>query len=134
MRTIRWTILGLALVSLISLAACSSDGPSSNSAASKTIVDYLQALVDRQPNRMTNLSCAAWEEPAQVEYDAFAAVKLELKNPVCKDSGQEGEFTLVNCSGSIIANYGAEDQKIDLAERTYKAVQEGGEWRMCGYK
>lgn len=134
MRTLRRYFLGLALAGLLSLAACGGSGQTSASPASKAVFDYLQALVDRQPNTMVNLSCAAWEEQAQIEFDAFAAVKLELKNASCQDSGQESEFTLVTCRGSIIANYGAEDQKIDLAERTYKVAQEGGEWRMCGYR
>ena len=33
----------------------------------------------------------------------------------------------------IIANYGAEDLEIDVAEQAYRTVQEGGQWRVCGY-
>ncbi len=134
MSMLRRYFLGLVLVGLLGLAACSGPSQTSSSPASKVVFDYLQALVDRQPNTMVTLSCAAWEEQAQIEFDAFSAVKLALKDASCQDNGQEGEFTLVACRGAIIANYGAEDQKIDLAERTYKVVQEGGEWRMCGYR
>lgn len=134
MRMMRWILLGLGLVGLWGLAACGGSGQTSDSPASQTVYEYLQALVERQPNTMASLSCAAWEEQAQIEFDAFAAVKLELKNAACKESGKDGDFSLVTCSGAIIANYGAEDQKIDLAERTYKVAQEGGEWRMCGYR
>ena len=44
-----------------------------------------------------------------------------------------GEFTLVGCTGTIVANYGNEVLEINLADQTYKAAFEGGEWRMCGY-
>jgi hypothetical protein len=114
------------------LASCNS--PSNNDGAATAIETYLQALVERDFNKMANSSCAAWEAQAKVEFDSFSAVKLELNDLVCKDSGQDDDYILVSCSGSIIANYGAEELEINIADRSYRAVQEGGEWRMCGYK
>jgi hypothetical protein len=33
----------------------------------------------------------------------------------------------------LIANYGGEDQTIELGDRSYLAVVEDGVWKMCGY-
>jgi len=121
-----YTVCTLSLA--LFLAGCSSSG-----SAADAVTGYLEALVARDHNRMSNLSCAAWEPQAKLEYDSFAAVKLNAKNLECKQTGQDQDYTLVTCTGTIIANYGAEDLQIDVAGRTYQVVQEGGEWRMCGY-
>ena len=112
--------------------ACNSD--SQKNSASAAAEKYLQALVARDINKMVNVSCADWEPQAKVEFDSFAAVKLALKDLACKENGQVDGYTLIACDGSIIANYGAEDLEINIADRSYQAIQEGGEWRMCGYK
>ena len=83
---------------------------------------------------MINHSCSDWESQAKLELNSFAAVEASLENLTCEISGQEGEYTLVDCRGIIIANYGAEVLEIDLQERTFQVLQEGGEWRMCGYR
>ena len=114
------------------LSAC--NGASTSQSAPAAIQAYLRALETKDANQMINLSCAAWESQARLEYDSFAAVKVVLENLSCKESGKDGEDTLVACTGKIIASYGAEDLVIDLQERTYLAVNEGGEWRMCGYR
>jgi len=105
-----------------------------NEDASIAIETYLQALAARDFNKMVNSSCAPWEGQAKVEFDSFTAVKLELSNLACKETGQQNNTKLVSCNGTIIANYGAEDLEINIADRTYRATQEGGEWRMCGYQ
>ena len=114
------------------LASCTNAGNPNQ--AINAAENYLQALVKKDANHMINLSCAAWEEQAKLEYDSFAAVELTLKDLSCQETGQEGEYTLVTCSGAIVASYGAEDLVLELAERPFKMVNEGGEWRMCGYR
>ena len=52
----------------------------------------------------------------------------------CQQNDQAGDFTLVSCQGALVASYGAEDLVLDFSERVYKVIQEGGDWRMCGYK
>jgi hypothetical protein len=116
---------------LLLLAACSG-GQSSGPAAA--VEAYLNALVSKDSDAVTNGSCAAWEAQARVEYDSFAAVTARLENLACQEGGKSGDFTLVTCTGQIIANYNGEDQAIDLSARTYQTVQEGGDWRMCGYQ
>jgi hypothetical protein len=120
------------LLILLFLASCNSSGKNDGSAIA--IETYLQALVERDFNKMVNSSCTAWEAQAKVEFDSFSAVKLELNDLVCEESGRIDNDKLISCSGSIVANYGAEDLKINIADRMYRVVQEGGEWRMCGYR
>jgi hypothetical protein len=61
-------------------------------------------------------------------------VTITLEELSCQEDQVIGEFTLVQCTGTIVANYGNEILEINLADQTYQAVFEGGEWRMCGYK
>jgi hypothetical protein len=122
-------LLGLALALLIS--ACTADA---SNAAPSAVIGYLEALVAMDENGMINYSCGAWEEQARLEFNSFAAVKADLESPSCKVSGEGEGYTPVSCTGKIIANYGAEDLEIDLADRMYKVIEEGGEWRICGYE
>ena len=102
--------------------------------AADAILTYLDALSTRDENRLVLSSCSAWEAQAKTELESFSAVSVDLENASCSESGADGDITLVTCAGKIIANYGNEVLEIDLAERTYQAVYEGGEWRMCGYR
>lgn len=113
------------------LAGCGSGGGSD--AAGQVVVDYYRALTEGNVDQMKSLSCAAWEENAQLEFDAFAGVQTELGDLQCAPSGTDGDVTLVNCTGAIIATYGNEQQNFDLGGIDYRVVQEAGEWRMCGY-
>ncbi|MGD2058151.1 MAG: hypothetical protein PVI04_05415, partial [Anaerolineales bacterium] len=81
----------------------------------------------------TNLSCLAWEEGAYAEASSFETVEVRLEGVSCEviDSGEE--YQRVTCDGEIVANYGGEDQDIALASRDFYVIEEGGEWRMCGY-
>jgi outer membrane murein-binding lipoprotein Lpp len=125
-------LLLLAVIISISVMYGCSSGANKNPAA-EAVEIYLQALVNQDLNRMITVSCGAWETQAKQEYDSFAAVKLNLNNLSCQEINQEGDTSSITCNGSIIANYGAEDLEIDIADRIFKVVKEGGEWRMCGY-
>jgi hypothetical protein len=107
---------------------------SQGSDASSVVGDYFKALVAKDANRAVNLSCAAWEEQAQIDADTFAINPATAENIQCKTAGEEGDATLVACTGKLVLDYNGEKQEINLAGRTYRVVQEGGEWRMCGYK
>jgi outer membrane murein-binding lipoprotein Lpp len=123
-------VLRIALIGLLILTGCSNGSQSSGAAS--TVESYLQALVAKDANQMINLSCADWEGQAKVEFDSFAAVELTLEDLTCQEAGQQGSYTLVTCTGTLTASYGTEDLQIDVAERTYQAIEEGGDWRMCG--
>jgi len=111
-------------------AAC--NGSSADAAAA--IESYIRLLVNKDLERVSTLACADWEAEAKTDLESFTAVSVTVDNLTCQDAGTDGDFTLVTCSGKIIANYGNEEMEIDLSERTYQAVYEAGEWRMCGYR
>ena len=113
------------------LAGC---GQETSSDAASAIEAYIEALVSQDEALLVNASCADWEDDAILELDLLSAVSVTLENLSCTETSQDGETTLVACTGSLIANYNGEEQEIDLADRAYVAVQEGGEWRMCGYR
>jgi hypothetical protein len=126
----RWVIFLLFIAMLAGVSACSndSDGPVS------AIQAYNQALVNGDANQLSTLSCSDWEADAQNELASFAAVKVSLENMACSQAQEDGDTVLVSCTGKIVANYGNEVLEIDLADRLYQAVLEGGDWRMCGYR
>ena len=118
------------VLSLSLLWACSGD----SGGAAGAVEAYNQALVEGNEERLANLSCADWEADARNELASFAAVKVTLENMQCSETDQDGDTTLVACSGKIIANYGNEVLEINLEDLTYQVVLEGGDWRMCGYR
>ena len=119
---------------LLLLAAGCSAGAQSGSGAASAVEAYNQALVAKDADRLSTLSCADWEADARTELESFGAVKTTLEDMRCQDSGTEGDFTLVACTGKISADYNGEILEIDLAGHTYQAKLEGGDWRMCGYR
>ena len=107
---------------------------SQSSDASSVAVDYFHALLEKDTNQAVNLSCAAWEEQAQIDADTYAINPATAENIQCKVAGKDGEANLVSCTGKLVLDYNGEKQEINLADRTYRVVQESSEWRMCGYK
>jgi hypothetical protein len=122
------------LVILIAIISTGCSGAGDSDPAARAVERYLQGLAGRDLNQMISSACSAWEAQARQEYDSFSAVSLELNELSCKSSGQEQAYTLVDCTGSIIANYGDEDLEIDVADQTFQVLQEGGDWRVCGYR
>jgi hypothetical protein len=126
-----WHSIGLVLLGVLLIAGCS--GTNQRDPAARTVELYLQGLAGRDLNQMISNACSDWETQARQEYDSFAAVTLELKDLSCKSTGDQPAYSLVDCTGSIVANYGDEDLQIDVADQTFRVIQEGGEWRVCGY-
>ena len=122
-------ILILVIVANLFLSACTSK---SNDAPAKAVEDYLNALVAKDSDRLTTLSCGDWEDDALLELDSFQAVATRLDGLACSQTGTDGNAALVLCKGKIIATYNNEDQELDLSTRTYQVVQEGGDWLVCG--
>lgn len=117
------------LFTLLALSACTSGN---DNAPVQAVEDYLTALVEKDANRLTTLSCGEWEDDALLELDSFQAVTARLEGLACEQTGTDGDTTLVLCNGKIVATYNEEDQELDLSVRTYQVVQEGGEWLVCG--
>ncbi len=125
----RLIILSLILL-LVLLTACNGD----TGDPADAIQAYIQALADKDVDHISTLVCAAREADARAEVESFTAVTVSLQDMACQESGKDGDITLVACTGKIVANYGNEVQEIDLSARTFQAVFEAGEWRMCGYR
>ena len=121
-------ILFIVLTANLLLIACAS----SADAPAKAVENYLNALVEKNADRLSTLVCGAWEEDALIELDSFQAVTARLEDAACTQTGTDGETALVDCTGSIIASYNDEDQELDLSVRTYQVTQEGGDWLVCG--
>ncbi len=130
MRKFSLVVFFLSILVLL-LSACSGK---SVDPASKVVEDYVTALVNKDSTRLSALSCADWESNALLEFDSFQAVKTRLSGLACKTIGSEGTSSQVNCQGIILATYNGEDQSFDLSARTYKVLQQGGEYLVCGYK
>jgi len=127
----RRLVFGFILVGALLLTACSGG---SSDAAPQAVELYLQALVAEDADQLATLSCGDWEADAMMEVDSFQGVSASLDGVICAEVGSEGDAVFVGCEGTIKATYGNEQQEIPLSGRTYKVVQEGGEWLMCGYK
>lgn len=130
MRSFSLTLLLTILGSLL-LTACAS---SNQDAPARAVEDYLNALVAKDEDRLSTLSCGDWEDDALLELDSFQAVTARLEGMTCEQTGTDGNTALVLCNGKIIASYGNEDQELDLSVRTYQVTQEGGEWLVCGVR
>jgi hypothetical protein len=117
-------------LTILLLSACSGQADSATTA----VQAYLDGLVNKDADQVINVSCLDWENDAQAEIDAFITVDAILEDVTCQESGSEGDFTLVTCTGNIVFSYGDENQYLGLEGQTYLTLQEGGEWRMCGYK
>ena len=122
-------ILILVIVSILCLSACASK---SSNGPTKAVEEYLNALVAKNSDRLTTLSCKDWENEALLELDSFQAVTTKLDGMSCAQTGTDGNTALVLCKGKIIATYNNENQELDLSTRTYQVVQQGGDWLVCG--
>ena len=120
--------LGLVIALSLLSSACSSAATSEGA-----IESYLEALIAKDVITAINTSCLAWEENARAEGLSFEAVEARLEELSCREVGTQGVYLVVACDGKIVANYGGEDQDIDLSDRNYLALYEDYEWKMCGY-
>ena len=128
-RGIFFVLIALSLV----LSACGTSA-SDDSGAAKAGESYLNALVNKDADSLSTLSCADWESSALMEMDSFEAVTPRLDSVSCSVSGSDDSGTQVNCAGKIITTYDSEDSELDLSRWTYNVVQNNGTWLVCGYK
>lgn len=123
----------LAIFALLWLAACTSTA-SDPAGAPKVVEQYLQARVKADVNQMISLACADWESQARVEASTFQSLQGEIEGMTCSVSGTDGGTAFVACQGKIKTSYQGETRERDLAQQQFKLVQEGGDWRVCGYR
>ena len=122
-------MIALGLILLI-LAACTG----SNDAPAQTVELYYQALVEKDQERLVNLSCSDWEETALMTLDSFGNVEASLVDVACQTIEDEGTEVIASCEGAILATYDGEAREFPLSGQNFRVIQEGGEWRMCGYE
>lgn len=118
------------LLCTLLLSACGED----KNTPSGAVENYITALVNKDVDRMTALSCAAWEEDARLEFESFQAITTRLDDLSCTATGSSDEVVPVVCEGKIIATYNNEDQDFELSARTYKVINQGGDYLVCGYQ
>lgn len=131
MRNSRLIFILILALSMLLLAACGGGG---KEASAQTVEAYLQALVKGDSDKLSTLSCKDWETQAVMELDSFQGVSASLDGLSCSQSGMDGDTALVACEGNILATYNNEQQKLPVSGRAYQVKQEGGEWRVCGYR
>lgn len=123
----RLPLPGILLAILILLTACAQRGPV------ETLQTYLQAKAESNLEAMLSLSCADWEGQAIVEASSFESMNAEIQGMSCRQTGEDGAFTVVECEGTIVTVYNGETREWDLGAFPYRLLQEDGEWKMCGY-
>lgn len=123
-------IIGL-IIGVCFFAGCTAT--SGGNPADATLA-YLNALANKDKTAVVQYACKSWEEQANLEVDALMSVGANLSNAKCQKIGNEGEFELVNCTGTLDLTYNDEIRSIDLASRTYIMTMEGNSWRVCSYR
>ena len=131
MKNQKWFYL-IGLVALLGLALSACAG--GQDAPAQTVLLYQQALVDKNQEDLINYACADWESQALLELDSFVSVDTELVDATCQTISEDGDTALVTCDGSISASYNGEARDFPLSGRTFIVVNDGGDWRLCGYE
>ena len=124
----KFMLLCTLLLLPLMLSACVGSGD----VPAQTMELYYQALVEKDQDRLVNLSCADWESMALLEYDSFLNVETSLENFSCQTVSQDGETARVSCQGEIAASYEGEIREFPFSGQTFLLAQEGAEWRVCG--
>lgn len=114
-------------LSVAVLAACAEEGDPKDA-----IEGYLKAKVASDSDKLTSLACKEWEAKAIQDATSFKSVKAELQDMACEEGDKDGSYTLITCTGKIVAEYDGETREQDLSEITYRALKEDDEWKMCG--
>jgi ketosteroid isomerase-like protein len=108
------------------LVACG--GEAAGDAAATTVERYLTAKVAGDADTVQALLCADMEKDLLRETQAFTSVTdAHIEEMACTKAADRD---IVQCTGTIIALYGAEQTEFQLS--SYAVVQEDGEWKWCG--
>jgi len=128
-KSVRLILFSLLIFSVV-LAACSKI---ENSPAN-TVQAYWEAVVARDRDTISQITCADYEGTALNNFDSFQSVELKLEGISCTTSEQSDGSVEVNCNGLLKASYGAEDTDFDLSIYRYQMVNDKGSWLICGEK
>ncbi len=100
----------------------------------QAVQSYLNYRVVSDESKLLSVSCKDWENDAQVEAASFQSMNAKLDGMSCSQTGTDGAYTLVACKGKIVTTYAGETRSRDLADRSFKTIQEDGHWKVCGYQ
>ncbi len=100
----------------------------------QAVQSYLNYRVASDESKLLSVSCKDWENDARVEAASFQSMKASLDGVSCNQNGTDGSFTVVACKGKIMTTYAGETRSRDLADRSFKTIQEDGHWKVCGYE
>jgi len=125
MRILR--LITVLLIFGLIISACSQQPP-----AVQTVETYFNAIVEQNDALIPQIVCEEWQFDAYLEMDSFLAVNPVLEDLTCDIVSEDDNSAVVNCSGSILATYNEEQQKIDLSRRNIIVRKEANEWLICG--
>ena len=128
-KSVRLILLSLFLFSVI-LTACSK----LESSPANTVQAYWEAVVARDRESISQLTCADYESTALNNFDSFQSVDIKLEGINCVTSEQTDNSAEVNCTGLLKASYGAEVTDFDLSIYRYQMLNDKGSWLICGEK
>ena len=123
-------LIFILLLAALLLSACAA----SEQGAVQAVETYLQALVEKDQDRLLTGICPAWEADALLELDALSLIQTTLSDLSCEQTAEGADQAEVVCQGSIDATYGTEVQKFDLSGRTFVVQRTGSDWLVCGYR
>jgi outer membrane lipoprotein-sorting protein len=118
-------ILFLLLPMLLLFAGCAEQADPSN-----TILQYLEARVSANATGLQELTCAELESQIPAQIASFQSIEASLEDTSCRADGEQDGKTVITCSGKIVYDYDGERNERELG--SYLAVQENGDWKMCG--
>jgi len=117
----------------ILVAGCTQE-QSDPRAPAKAIERYLEARISKNNETFAGTFCSVFEFEALTEFDSFGAVEATIDEMVCTVDDISDQKAKVTCTGSVDVVYDGENNNtLDLGRFPYTAVQEDGEWKMCGY-
>jgi hypothetical protein len=94
----------------------------------RSVEAYLRAKVERNAEAVRRLLCSELESQYDIEVTTFEGVSnARIEGMACARSGATD---VVQCTGKIVADYGAEDNEFPLT--AYRVTLEDGEWKWCG--
>lgn len=135
---LRWEGIGMmkrfmmiALLGVILLVGCA---PSNGGDPAAVMEAYLQARVDANEEELLRLSCDDWESQIALELASFESMDAELQDMVCTRGDEADGYVYVSCAGKIVTTYNGETREWPLDAFPFRMLQEGDEWKMCGYE
>lgn len=118
-------ILFLLFSVMLLLAGCATEADPAD-----TIINYLEARLDSDVDRLRELSCADWESQVGMQAASFQSIDASLEDVSCQTNGTQDEMTVVECTGKIVYDYDGERNERELGN--FLVIQENGDWKMCG--